>query len=260
MNTHLLGILSDPHANVSALRAVLADLRGRGIRETICLGDLVGYCAQPREVLALLRDEGVPCVRGNHDLMALDLVDPAHCNPLGRRAIEWTRQVLSPDDNAFLASLPDTLRPRPHIIATHSAPGDVVVRLRHAEQFRAEREAMRRLTPEARICLTGHTHYQEVWTVTNSGAVSRRRGPTVPLDPAAFHFVNPGSVGWPRDGDARAAYAVLDMKESRVLFYRVPCDTAEINRANQRAGLDPLPGGLEPAWTRLASRVRQVLR
>jgi predicted phosphodiesterase len=262
-----VGVISDPHANPAALLAVLADARGHGIRQMVCLGDLVGYNAQPRQVLGLLRASGIPCVRGNHDLMALDQVDPSSCNPLGRRAIEWTQQVLSPEDRSFLASLPDTLRPAPYVLAAHSTPGDPVIRLQDPDQFRSEREAIRRLDPAIRICLTGHTHFQEVWTVSAGGAVSRRRGPSVPLDPGDFHFVNPGSIGWPRDGDYRAAYAVLDLGRDRVEFRRVAWDPRAVCRANREAGLQPVPGTGARSWVRvagaargLAARMRRVIR
>lgn len=257
-----IAVLSDPHAHPAALDAVLRDARRQGIRDFICLGDLVGYNAMPRELIALVQQHGIPCVAGNHDLMALGRIDSKHCGPLGRRAIEWTRTALAPADRDFLAALPDVLAPAESILAVHSMLGDPMRRLLHPYQFRLERERLRELRPAVRFCLTGHTHRQEVWSVGEGGEVARHRGPTVPLASDCFYFINPGSVGHPRDGDARAAYGVLDLDRARVTFYRIPCDATAVQRANTRAGLTrpvpsrPIPAALA-AMTGIAARLRR---
>lgn len=257
-----LAVLSDPHAHPVALEAVLKDARRQGIRDFICLGDLVGYNGLPRELIALVQQHAIPCVAGNHDLMALGRIDSKHCGPLGRRAIEWTRTVLAPGDRDFLAALPDHLAPADSLLAVHSMLGDPMRRLLHPYQFRLERERLRDLRPAVRLCLTGHTHRQEVWAVGEGGEVTRHRGPTVPLAADRFYFINPGSVGHPRDGDARAAYAVLDLERNRVTFFRVPFDGTLVQRANTRAGLTapPAPRAVPAAlaaMSGIAARLRR---
>ena len=109
-----LAIISDIHANVDALRAVLADIRQHGADQVLCLGELVGYNSFPRETLALLQDHDVRSVHGNHDLMALARLPDDGCGSLGRKAIHWTRGVLTEEDWWYLAGLPAELHAHEH--------------------------------------------------------------------------------------------------------------------------------------------------
>src|SRR4051812_9155739 len=118
-----IGVISDVHANVRALDAVLRDARRQQLDTIVSLGDLVGYCASPRETLAAIRREGIDSVHGNHDLMAIDRLR-VNCGPNGTRAIQWTRGVLEDADRAYLAALPATLRLGPKVLCMHSALGD----------------------------------------------------------------------------------------------------------------------------------------
>src|SRR5687768_3983846 len=106
-------IIADVHGNYAALLAVVADVRRSAIPRTVCLGDLVGHNALPRETLALVRAEQIPSVVGNHDLMAVGQLEPDDCEPGARAAILWTRAVLSADDVEYLRRLPDVLMLEP---------------------------------------------------------------------------------------------------------------------------------------------------
>src|SRR5438105_9875743 len=132
-----IAILSDIHANSDALAAVLADIATHDGAATVHLGDVVGYNTRPRETLARLREHRIPGVRGNHDLMAIGRPPADQCGPVGRKAIGWTRKVLTEADCDYLASLPDELRLEGGILCTHSALGDPCVRL-HARGQVAE--------------------------------------------------------------------------------------------------------------------------
>ncbi len=245
----LLAIISDIHANVDALSAVLADITKSGVDQVLCLGDLVGYNGFPHETLALLRDADVRCIYGNHDLMALARLPDDGAGTLARKAIKWTRRVLTEDDWWYLASLPAELR-IDDLLCVHSAPGDPLVRLGHAEQFRSEAEALTEGGARVNVCFTGHSHRQQVVVVRGDGEVQWTGGADAELPCDALCFVNPGTVGESRDADTRAAYALFDAESRRVSFRRVAYDRTRLLRRNREVGLLP-PSKLQ----RMAARV-----
>lgn len=229
-------ILSDIHANVAALAAVLADIDRRGVDDIVHLGDLVGYNSFPRETLALVQARGIRGVHGNHDLMACGALSLDHCGPLARRALEWTRDALSPAELAYLAALPGELRPADGVICMHSMLGDPIGRVRGREGFHEVSLELRRFDPQLEICCTGHTHRSSAVAIGPDDVV-RHIGAGLRVTPGAFWFINPGSVGQPRDSDPRAAYAVLDLESREVGFHRVAYDDAAVSRDNARRGL-----------------------
>jgi len=235
--TMRIAIISDIHANVDALQAVLADIRASDVQHVVCLGDLVGYNTFPRETLAVFRDSGILSVHGNHDLMAIGRLPPDDCGPMGRKAIAWTQAVLTDADRHYLGSLPGELRPHRGILYVHSAPGDPVVRLRTHAQFHEQYVRISQSDPDVRLCFTGHSHVACTMVVTPRGEVVCPYEPEVTIDPAAFYFVNPGSVGYPRDGDYRAAYGILDWEARRLSFRRVDYDPTRVLRENARYGI-----------------------
>jgi len=245
----LLAIISDIHANVHALTAVLADIAKSDVDEVICLGDLVGYNGYPRETLALLRDARVRSIHGNHDLMALARLPDDGAGTLARKAIQWTRRVLTEDDWRYLASLPAELR-IDDLLCVHSTLGDPLVRLGHAEQYRSEAEALTEGGAGVNVCFTGHSHRQQVVVVTREGDVRYTGGLDDQLPRDAVCFVNPGTVGQPRDGDPRAAYALFDAESRSISFRRVAYDPTRLLRRNRKLGLRP-PSKLQ----RMAARV-----
>lgn len=242
-------VISDIHANVDALSVVLADIKNSGVDEVLCLGDLVGYNGFPSETLVLLRDTGVRSIYGNHDLMALARLPDDGAGTLARKAIHWTRRVLTEEDWWYLASLPAELR-IDDLLCVHSAPGDPLVRLGHAEQYRSEAEALTEGGTGVNVCFTGHSHRQQVVVVTREGDVRYTGGQDAQLPRDALCFVNPGTVGQPRDGDTRAAYALFDAESRSISFRRVAYDSTRLLRRNRKLGLLP-PSKLQ----RMAARV-----
>jgi predicted phosphodiesterase len=199
-----------------------------------CLGDLVGYCALPRETLALLHQSAIPSVQGNHDLMAIGSLDSTGCGPNARAAIAWTRAVLSDTERAYLRSLPTHLMSDPTTILVHSRLGDPVSRLRSPADFLAEREVLRRFDPALRLCFTGHTHVPQITEVGTTGAISVHRRRRVRLHPSSFYFINPGSVGHPRQSDYRASYAIYDPVSGAVQLRQVAYDREAMRVENAR--------------------------
>jgi diadenosine tetraphosphatase ApaH/serine/threonine PP2A family protein phosphatase len=232
-----LAVISNVHANVEALRAVLRVIRRDGIRKVVCLGDLVGHHAFPVETLALLRAGGTTCVAGNHDLMAIGRLTGDGWTQRTRRAIGWTRRTMTGDDYEYLAALPSALRIGEDLLLVHGCLDDPSRDLRVSAQFVDERKAILRRHPEVRVCFTGHSREQQIVEVTPDGAVHTRGPRQMLLRPDSFFFVSVGSVGSPADGDYRAGYAVYDDASRRITFRRTTYDRLRVIQENLRHGL-----------------------
>jgi diadenosine tetraphosphatase ApaH/serine/threonine PP2A family protein phosphatase len=233
-------VLSDLHANLEAFEAALADARRRGWDEVWVLGDLVGYGADPEEVVGRVRAlDVVAIIRGNHDRTASGVSDAADFNAAARHAVEWTRGALSSDSLAYLRALPaGPLSAAPGIWVAHGTPADEDEYLLDEEAAEAQFAA-----GEFSLCFVGHSHIACSFSLA-AGSVTRLLPPPADglrLWPGERHLFNPGSVGQPRDRDPRAAYAILDTAAGRIEHYRVAYDVEAAARKILAAGL---PGAL----------------
>ena len=229
-----LAILSDIHANLEALDAVLADARERRCTQFVCLGDVVGYNANPRECVARIRELDCPVVKGNHDEEATLSTSSEHFNELAERAIEWTRNTLTEQDKEWLRGLP--LQKRAHdftiVHATLDTPGQwgyVFSNLDAAASFTYQRTA---------LCFFGQTHVPMVF-VRDQG-VRQQRIEHIRIEAGKKYFINVGSVGQPRDGNWRAAYSIYDDANNLVELVRVKYDVATAQKKILKAGLPQL--------------------
>jgi diadenosine tetraphosphatase ApaH/serine/threonine PP2A family protein phosphatase len=227
------------HGNEPALRAVLADLDRLGVERLLCLGDLVGYGADPGPVVDLLAARGAAAVAGNHDYASVGRTPLDWFNPYARRAAEWTSERLTADQTRFLARLPLTLEEAGALLV-HSSP-------RNPETWpyllSAEDGAEVLSAFAQRICFLGHSHLPAIWRVRADDRLEFERGPRrAVLSPAERYLVNVGSVGQPRDGDPHAACAVWDLDEQSVEIRRVPYDVQEARRRIHAAGLPQILG------------------
>jgi len=230
-----IAVLSDIHANLPALEAVLEAL-GR-VDAIWNLGDVVGYGPHPDEVVARLRELGAVGVRGNHDAAALDLALAEWFNADARRAIEWTAGRIAPATRAWLADLPER-REDEGITLVHGSPRDPTW-----EYITTAAGARTNLASFATAhLLFGHTHvpiaFREVGGRTET--LEPINGSSLALD-ARRVLANPGSVGQPRDGDPRASAAILDTAASTLTWHRVAYPIAATQAAIRAAGL---PGWL----------------
>jgi len=250
-----IALLSDVHANVEALLAVRHDLAGKAADRILCLGDIVGYNANPAECLEVLAEMGALCIAGNHDLAVTGRITTEGFTATASRAVAWTRAQLSPAQVAALAALPTELR-LGDVLAVHGAlrpdgTGCTTTRLADELAQRACLAALAASGGGARICAFGHTHHAAL-VILREGRLAVQETATASLAPGALHLVNPGSVGQPRTADRRAAYAVLDTARRTVALYRVPYDDAAAQRKTRAAGLAagagvPLPAPLRAA-------------
>jgi predicted phosphodiesterase len=236
-----LAILSDIHSNLPALESVVADIEAVGVEEMWCLGDVVGYGAQPNECMELVRDRCTLCLVGNHDLAALDQLDISTFSPAAAAAVRWTRGVLSERTAAFLGGLEPA--DESHEVALyHASPRDPVWEYvlwpdQAAECIRVQ---------AARVSLVGHSHVALFFALADPGpsgdsadARGAQAGAGTSLEIGRGSWlINPGSVGQPRDGDARAAWLELDTEAWRATFHRVEYD---IDRAADAIVATELP-------------------
>lgn len=236
-------ILSDVHANLEALTAVLADLRAEGAARVVCLGDFVGYHADPEACVALLRAHDAVAIAGNHDRVAAGLAEPEEFTDVARRAILWTRARLSSETRAFLAGLPLTRVVDGRFLLFHGALHPVPntdLHLSRAARVRRSIEALVDGPWGVRLAFFGHTH-RGVVHEAHRGTVRSIEGQTMLLTAGLTYLVNPGSVGQPRDGDPRAAYLIFDAGAGLLRFRRVPFDRDACLAKVARAGLAAAP-------------------
>jgi len=231
-------VLTDIHANLEALEACLADARDRRCEQTLVLGDLVGYGADPNGVIdRVLALKPTAIVRGNHDKVACGLEQAEGFNAVAKSAAKWTLDVLTPEYRDWLAALPQG-----------PTQVDDVVEICHGSPFDEdayifdELDALRALKVSTRpLCLFGHTHYPITFELANetidSVGSSSASETLVQLRDGCKYLINPGSVGQPRDGDPRAAYAIVDTTERRVELFRAPYNVEEAQAKVVRAGL-----------------------
>jgi diadenosine tetraphosphatase ApaH/serine/threonine PP2A family protein phosphatase len=218
----LVAILSDIHGNLEALTAVWADMAAFAVDEVVCLGDMVGYGANPDEVLASVRARGARCCLGNHELGIVSPAERSWFNPTARKGLSLTASLLSPDSLAFIAGLPRFLLLAGARFVHGFPPDSVTAYLFQAEEARLASWFGRGET----LTFVGHTH--ELMLVSWDGAAAGRRelGQGRFALPARGCIVNAGSVGQPRDGNNNAKYLLWDTDSSVVDVRFVPYDCA----------------------------------
>lgn len=231
-------VLTDIHSNADALEACLADAERRAYGKTLVLGDLVGYGADPNAVVDRVRALApAAIVRGNHDKIACGIEHAEGFNSVARSAARWTLDALTPANREWLAQLPSgPVEVDDFVEVCHGAPFD-----EDAYIF-DELDAVRALRSSTRpLCLFGHTHYPVVFELSG-GAVDGAAPPAlaesaIDLREGSKYLLNPGSVGQPRDGDPRAAYAIVDTAARRVSLYRIAYPISRAQEKVVKAGL-----------------------
>jgi diadenosine tetraphosphatase ApaH/serine/threonine PP2A family protein phosphatase len=237
-------LLSDIHANLEALEACLIAAPAYDLVAN--LGDIVGYGASPNEVIERSQSLGKIFVRGNHDKAATGLLQLDDFNPLAAAAAMWTRDQLPPEHHKWLQALPQgpiPLEGVPQAQLVHGSPGDEDVYIVSIG------DALVPLLADATpLTFFGHTHLQGGFFANGNSADGFRpeyrtvgQAETVPLQlkPETRYMINPGSVGQPRDGDWRAAFALFDTEAQIVHYHRTPYDLKAAQDRILAAGLPP---------------------
>jgi len=228
-------VISDVHANLEALTAVLADAAD-DYDAVWSLGDAVGYGPDPAACVQRLLTLPLVAIPGNHDWGAIGKLDLEQFNEDARLANLWTSERLSAAARAFLESLPET-RIEAGVTLAHGSPrAPVWEYLLYASAARVNFDYF-----ETWLCLVGHTHVPAIFRLDGEGrchAVVPPEAQRIQLDEQRY-ILNPGGVGQPRDGDPRAAYLLLDVEERIIEFRRVAYDFAETQRKMRAADLPP---------------------
>jgi len=224
-------IFGDIHANMEALQVVLEDSRSQRITQYCCIGDIVGYNANPSECLEEIRKLNCPIVKGNHDEQASGMNELEGFNPLASHAIQWTRDQLSEEQKAFLRELKFVRQVDAFTLvhATLDTPhkwGYVFDQLAAAASFSYQNTS---------LCFFGHTHVPLAFvrdTTVYGGTYD-----TIKIELGKKYFVNVGSVGQPRDGNPKTSYAIYDTVTRTVNLRRLDYDIAKAQAKIIDAGL-----------------------
>jgi predicted phosphodiesterase len=224
----LLGILGDIHGNSEALGAVLAAFDRRGIRQLVCVGDIVGYNADPDECAALLRERRAMSIAGNHELIGLGRLGFERCANNAKYSLKRTRRSLAPETASWLSSLPPSLLIGERIAVVHGGVRDVQQYMRTPAHIRENAAYLREDFPGARLCFFGHSHAQKVYRLDGEEVVEvPLSGGDVALEKDRTYFINPGSVDAQRKRERKLAEcAILDTLGWSIEFLRLPYDAA----------------------------------
>jgi len=235
-------ILSDIHANLTALNAALDAAKGQWDR-VVCLGDIVDYGPDPNEAIDRVRSLEAVTIRGNHDKAVVGLLDAEDFNPLAQAAVLWTREQLRPDNRAYLEALPKGPLSVDGFSIVHGAFHD-----EDEYVFTPSLAVDGLLNSPTQVAFFGHTHIQggfflrgELVDVLNSHPAPEHSRRQMDIETGLTYLLNPGSIGQPRDGDPRCAFAIADIENGSVEFRRVPYDIESVQTRMAEAGLpEPL--------------------
>jgi predicted phosphodiesterase len=226
-------IIADIHANLEAFQVILADIEAQKCTHVACLGDVVGYNANPKECLDVVRAMNIPCVKGNHDEYCSSDEVLEGFNPHAAEAVMWTRKQLNDDDKKWLRELKYVRLVSNFTIvhATLDGPqrwGYVFDKLAAAASFTYQN------TP---VCFFGHTHVPVAFirdAQIRGGTYSKFK-----IEPGRKYFLNVGAVGQPRDSNPKASYVIYDMDDSSIELRRLDYDIATAQKKIIDAGLPP---------------------
>jgi predicted phosphodiesterase len=224
-------IIADIHSNLEAFEVVLRDIEAQKCDQIVCLGDIVGYNANPKECLKIVRELNIPCIKGNHDEYCSTNEPMEGFNPHAADAIAWTRQQLDEDEKKFLRELKyiRLINNFTIVHATLDVPqrwGYVFDKLMAAASFTYQ---------NTNVCFFGHTHVPLAFirdSVVRGGTYSKFK-----VEPGKKYFVNVGSVGQPRDNNPKAGYVIYDMNEMTIELRRLDYDIKKAQAKIIAAGL-----------------------
>lgn len=241
-------VISDIHSNLEALTSFLEAAENLDIDKIVCLGDIVGYNANPNECIELLRVNGVQCVIGNHDSRVAGFEEPHDFNFHAAAAVLWTREVITESNKEYLRTLPRNMMVNSKFLAIHGWVNDTDRYIMGQRDAERNFDLMREQKATLGLCFFGHTHVpvayariaDEIFTITES---------PFKLEKGVKYLVNPGSLGQPRDRDPRSSFLVFDAKKKQITFHRIDYDINSTSEKILAAGLpERLAERLKLGW------------
>ena len=229
----LYGIYSDIHANLPALEVVLESMTRMGVERRVCLGDIVGYGANPYECVAKVKENADVCILGNHDSVAIEWDSDVGFNPFAKTAIQWTQQALSEESKEYLRSLPYMYEENDicFVHASPMSPADWI----YVTDLEDALDAFDHFGE--RSCFVGHTHTPVIVAMRDGEIPKVIETGYYELEEGERLLVNVGSVGQPRDRDSRASYCLFDTEKMSVRLVRLEYDIAKTQQTMREAGM-----------------------
>lgn len=229
------GIFSDIHSNLEALEAVIEAYKKEGIDKYLCVGDIVGYAANPRECIEKVKMLAMITVAGNHDWASVDLFSMDYFNPLAKEAIIWTQRNLDDQGRYFLEG-PKLIYKNEDLTMVHGTLDEPQDFNYMTDGYTASKtfELL-----EINICFVGHTHVPGTFIKSENGRIQYQAESNSDIKEGNKYIINVGSVGQPRDGDPRAAYCIYDTDKKNIQIKRVNYDT---QAARKKIIAEGLPG------------------
>ena len=245
-------IISDIHSNLEALNAVLDEIHSLPADSLFCLGDLVGYNADPDLCVSKVVSEAAIIVRGNHDKAVAGILSMDWFNPIARKAVIWTRKSARPETLETVASLPEgPLDAGEGVLLCHGAPMDEDRYIMDGVSISESFELLAGEHPDSRVCFHGHTHVPFMARMRKKA----RKPDILPaegeieLEKDTIYLINPGSVGQPRDGNPRASFGIFDTGRGVYKTIRIAYDMLRTGKKIAAAGLPlELARRLEEGW------------
>lgn len=229
----LYAIFADIHSNLEAYESFLKDAKEEGIQEYFCVGDIVGYGANPHECIELTKNLNCPSVCGNHDWACADKIDINYFNKYAKEAVIWTRDYLDDIDKNYLSNLKLTYQ-RSELTLVHSS-------LDYPQDFdyifdtsKAAKTIELQPTP---LCFVGHSHSAEIFFEGKGGYVQYTSIPEIRMQSGKKYLVNVGSIGQPRDGNWRSSYCIYDNEKDIIRLKRIEYDVRKARDKILKTGL-----------------------
>lgn len=218
------GIISDIHANIEALTVALEVLEQEGTDQIICLGDVIGYNASPKECLELIIEKQIPTIKGNHERYVVGEI-PQGVKSNTIRVAEWTKEQLGESHIEFVENMPNRMLHESGFLITHGSPRNKDEYLLKLNSFIANLKLLETKYPEIKVCFHGHTHVPSVW---GRGHIVQNihEDRTVELERDKTYLINPGSVGQPRDRCPLSSFGIFDDDDYTFTFFRREYDIA----------------------------------
>lgn len=229
-------VLSDIHANLPALQTALHFLQQQQIHTILCLGDIIGYNAQPTECVQTIQQLRIPSIQGNHERYLLQQI-PTNLPTTKQQMLQWTKQQLQPQHILFLQSLPETMPHGEDFWLVHGSPTDKDEYILSNQSIKKNLNYLKhQLKPN--ICFFGHTH---IPMVIGPGLLEKRfhQTKTIELNPHKPYLINPGSIGQPRDKCPLTSFATFNTYEWSITIHRLPYNIQKTQEKILEAGLEP---------------------
>ena len=230
-------IISDIHSNLEAFQTVLDKIHQEKVDRIICLGDLVGYNANPNECIELAKNEKIKCILGNHDAAVIGKADIKWFNVIARQAILWTKKNISPKNFTFLESLSENCFIDSNFFIVHGSPKNRDEYIFTIQEAKHHFEYL--LENSINLCFFGHTHRRALYQHTSKGNFKNHtKEESLRLRKVDYYLINPGGVGQPRDYDPRASFLFYDSDKNRIEMVRLEYNIEKCAQKVLDAGLD----------------------